>query len=163
MALAFDAVPGDFRARLGPLDPDSVSCVQDAWDGFMAHIHVPLIWPSPVSPEPEDDTWDITSSWVDDPTFDRGRTVVQLQRRIGRYTEDGDYAGTAIVSCILAFAHDERWSAVGHLMFGTPAATVASKALIDAERRQVEQTPAFSLMLGARPVAATLSISGFPS
>lgn len=158
MALSLTQVAADFRARLGGLDPASPACATDAWEAFMAHVREPVDWPGPRPADPYDDAWEITSGR---PGPDR--VVVQLQRRIGRYTPEGDFSEEAVAGCALRLDPDERWDAVERLVAQHPAATTASAAELDAARRRVEATAGFATFTASPVRAVSLSVSGFPA
>jgi hypothetical protein len=157
MPLSLTQVAADFQARLGGLDPASPTCARDAWEAFMAHVREPVDWPGPRPADPYDDAWDVTSG---QPGPDR--VVVQLQRRIGRYTPQGDFSDEAVASCALRLAPDERWAGVERLVAQHPAATTASGAELDAARRRVEAAAGFAAFISSPVQKVTLSLSGFP-
>jgi hypothetical protein len=156
--LSLTQVAADFEARLGGLDPASPACARDAWAAFMAHVREPVEWPGPRPADPYDDAWDITSGRLQE-----DRVVVQLQRRIGRYTPQGDFSDEAVANCALRLAPDERWDAVERLVEGHPAATTASAAELDAAQRRAEAAAGFAVFVASPVAKVTLSLSGFPA
>src|SRR3954447_19673499 len=99
MPLSLEEVAADFTRWVEALDPASPTCARDAWQAFMTHVQRPLHWLGPRAPDELDDVWDVTSGQPRD-----DRVVVQLQRRIVRYSAGGDYDGEAIAACVLLLA-----------------------------------------------------------
>jgi hypothetical protein len=154
MALALRDAERDFRREFEPLTaltPDS------AWHALLMQAGRRVVRPS--TPHSGDDFVVFEVSRTDD-----REVIVALERRIARFTDIGDYDGTAVLGCYLTMRDEgwqdaiaDHWSLEGHVSAYEQLDGVDDRPNLEAFRDQVQASRVFLVFRRAEIIHVRLT------